>query len=67
MSSKIAITDLPKMGAPAERALLHAGYTRLTQLTRISEKELLQLHGMGPKAMGRLKEAMQLNKLRFRK
>jgi hypothetical protein len=48
----------PKIGNPARRALLGAGYTRLDQLTAVHEKELLKLHGMGPKAMGLLREAL---------
>ncbi len=33
-------TDFPKTGAPAQRALIAAGYTHLAQLTSVSEKEL---------------------------
>jgi hypothetical protein len=44
---------------PALRALHAAGYTRLDQLTTVSERELLALHGMGPKAIGILREALQ--------
>jgi DNA-directed RNA polymerase alpha subunit len=36
---------------PAVRALEAAGYTRLEDLTQVTEKELLALHGMGPKAI----------------
>src|SRR5690242_15715553 len=43
--------DLPKIGAPATRALQSTGITRLKQLTKVTEAELLQLHGMGPKAV----------------
>lgn len=39
--------DLPKLAAPAQRALQSAGITNLTQLTKVSEEELMQLHGMG--------------------
>ena len=51
-------SDLPKIGAPATRALTAGGYTRLSQLTKISEAELLQLHGIGPKAIRLLREAL---------
>jgi hypothetical protein len=44
--------------APARRALAEAGYSRLEQLTRITEAELGQLHGMGPKALRQLREAL---------
>ena len=48
----------PGIGKPATRALTAAGYTHLTQLTQATEAGLLQLHGMGPKAMGILREAL---------
>ncbi len=48
----------PGIGKPATRALAGAGYTRLTQLTQVTEAELLRLHGVGPKAMGILREAL---------
>jgi hypothetical protein len=43
---------------PALRALAGAGVTRLDQLTRKTEAELLALHGMGPKALGLLRAAL---------
>ena len=51
-------TDLPKIGGPATRALNGAGYTRLEQLTQVTEAELMALHGFGPKALHILKEAL---------
>jgi predicted flap endonuclease-1-like 5' DNA nuclease len=51
-------TDLPKIGAPATRALNGAGYTRLEQLTQATEAELMALHGLGPRALRILKEAL---------
>ncbi|MFF0750928.1 DNA-binding protein [Streptomyces sp. NPDC004267] len=51
-------SDLPRIGAPATRALAAAGYTRLDQLAGVSEKELKALHGMGPKALGLLRAAL---------
>jgi len=64
---KQEIIDLPKIGAPATRALLAAGYTRLEQLTKVSEAELSRLHGMGPKALRILGEALREKKLSFAK
>jgi hypothetical protein len=58
--------DLPKIGAPAQRALQSVGITKLAQLTKISEAELLQLHGMGPNALAKLREALKAQKLSFR-
>lgn len=40
--------EFPGIGAPAQRALAHAGYTRLEQLDGVSESDLLELQGMGP-------------------
>lgn len=46
------------MSAPAHRALAGAGYSRLEQLTRVSEAEIAALHGMGPKALDQLRRAL---------
>jgi predicted flap endonuclease-1-like 5' DNA nuclease len=44
--------DFPRrLGRPATSALLAAGYTRLDQLTAVTTKEILALHGMGPKGI----------------
>jgi len=58
--------DFPKIGAPATRALEAAGYSRLEQLTRITEAGLGQLHGMGPKALVILRETLQEKGLSFK-
>lgn len=54
----ISAGDFPKIGQPALRALAGAGYTRLEQLTRVREADLLRLHGVGPKAIRLLKAAL---------
>jgi hypothetical protein len=59
-------TDLPKLAAPARRALLGAGYTRLEQLTEVSEAEVMELHGMGPNALRALRKALEERGLSFR-
>lgn len=52
-------SDIPQnLGKPANRALEGAGYLRLEQVAEVSEKELMKLHGMGPKALERLREAL---------
>ncbi|MEU2244431.1 DNA-binding protein [Streptomyces sp. NPDC018338] len=52
-------TDLPRgIGAPATRALVAAGYTRLSQLVGVPVAELAALHGVGPKALRVLGEAL---------
>jgi predicted flap endonuclease-1-like 5' DNA nuclease len=47
------------IGKPALRALASAGLDRLDQMTRVTEGELLALHGMGPKAIGIIKAALR--------
>jgi uncharacterized protein YdhG (YjbR/CyaY superfamily) len=59
--------DFPKIGAPATRALEAAGYFRLEQLTKLTEAELGQLHGMGPKALGILRETLKAQGLSFKR
>ena len=55
----IADNPLPKgIGQPATRALASIGVTTLDQVIEHSEKDLLKLHGMGPKAIRVLKEAL---------
>jgi hypothetical protein len=54
--------DLAK---PAQRALAGAGYTRLDQLTKVSENDLRRLHGMGPKAIAQLQKALAAHGLSF--
>lgn len=54
-----AADDLPiKLAQPARRALQRAGITRLEQLAALTETELLELHGMGPKAVEQLRSAL---------
>jgi hypothetical protein len=59
-------SDFPKLSAPARRALAGAGYTRLEQLTAVSESELLKLHGIGPSAIPVLRRALDERGLSFR-
>ncbi len=56
---------MPKLSAPARRALEHAGYTRLSQFCDVTEAELLTLHGMGPTAVAALRAALEENGLSF--
>lgn len=58
--------ELPtNIGQPARRALALAGYQRLSQLTEVSEAELLRLHGVGPTAVARLRDALAVQGLSF--
>ena len=59
-------SDLPTgLARPAQRALAGAGYTRLEQLTRVTEDEVLELHGMGHKALDQLRRALAERGLSF--
>jgi replicative superfamily II helicase len=59
-------SDLPiELSNPARRALVEAGYRRLEQLTELSEAEVKQLHGIGPKALDQLRRALGTNGLSF--
>jgi hypothetical protein len=51
-------TRLPKIGAPATRALTAAGLTTLEAVAGVPEKELAALHGVGPIALTKLREAL---------
>jgi hypothetical protein len=52
------MTPLPKIGAPATRALENTGVQSLEDLAEWSEPDVLALHGMGPKAVGILRERL---------
>lgn len=52
-------SDFPAgLSAPAHRALAGAGITRLEQLNGMTEKQIGRLHGMGPKGIRILREAL---------
>ena len=59
-------SDLPNgLSQPALRALIAAGYLRLEQLAKVSEAEVKQLHGMGPKGIDMLRRALEAQGLSF--
>ena len=59
-------SDLPeKLSAPAQRALAGAGIQNLKQLSRFSETEIKQLHGIGPNALKKLHLALAAKGLSF--
>jgi len=55
------------LSQPALRALNDAGVTTLEEAAQHSDKELLALHGMGPKGIRILKEALAERGLGFAK
>jgi hypothetical protein len=61
-------SDLPDgLASPARRALVGAGYLRLEQLTKVTEAEIKQLHGIGPNALKQLRRALEANGMSFAK
>jgi hypothetical protein len=53
-------TPLPAgIGRPATRALTLAGYTTLESIAAAGRSQLLALHGVGPKAIRILQEALE--------
>jgi hypothetical protein len=60
-----SLDTLPKIGAPATRALAGVGITSLGQLAGRSRRELAALHGMGPKALGILEAELTAAGLRL--
>lgn len=57
---------LPRIGKPAERALSLAGVESLADLTAWTERDLSALHGVGPKAVRILSEALAARGLQFK-
>jgi hypothetical protein len=51
-------TRLPKIGAPATRALTAAGLTTLEAVAAVPQHELAAMHGVGPVALAKLREAL---------
>lgn len=56
----------PAIGAPAFRALDRIGITSLSDLSQYTEKELLALHGFGPRALQRIKDSLHQKGLSLR-
>jgi len=51
---------------PALRALVAAGVTTLDQLAQLTEKQLSDLHGMGPKAIKTLRAGLNAKGMDFK-
>ena len=59
------IGDLPPLSRPANSALLQAGITTLAQAADHSARDLLAMHGVGPKAIRLLDAALADHGLSF--
>jgi hypothetical protein len=58
--------DLPaRLAAPARRALAAVSYSHLEQFTELTEADVRQLHGMGPKAIQQIRLALAAKGLTF--
>jgi len=64
-SAQSADNDLPKLAAPAQRALAAANIQRLEQLTHVAEADIKRLHGIGPNALNQLRRALAASGLSF--
>ncbi|MGV3589682.1 MAG: hypothetical protein ACO1OF_21930 [Adhaeribacter sp.] len=57
---------LSELAAPARRALANKGITTVEQLSTFSQKEILQLHGIGKSALPKLQQALAAQNLTFK-
>lgn len=55
------------ISAPAKRALENKGIDTLEKLSKFSEKEILQLHGIGKTSIPKLAGALKEKGLSFKK
>jgi len=53
------------IAAPARRALVDAKLYKVSDLRKISQSDLEELHGMGKSAIARLKVLMNAKKIKF--
>ena len=62
------VTDfLAGLSAPAQRALHNNGVKTIKDLSKLTETEVLKLHGIGKTAIPILQKALKENRLSFRK
>jgi len=54
------------LASPARRALVDAKLYKVSDLRKISQQELEELHGLGKSAVARLKVLMNAKKIKFR-
>ncbi|MEV6814285.1 DNA-binding protein [Micromonospora sp. NPDC051296] len=59
------IGDLPPIGRPANSALMEAGVTTLAQVATHRRRDLLAMHGVGPRAVDILAAALAEHGLTF--
>lgn len=59
------IGDLPRIGRPATRALLHAGITTLAGVAALPRREVEAMHGVGPTTIAILDAALAARGMSF--
>ena len=57
---------LSRLTAPARRAMENEGIKNIRQLSKYTEKELLQLHGLGPSTIPILRKTLAEHGLSFK-
>jgi predicted RecB family nuclease len=57
---------LVQFSAPARRAFENAGIQSLEEVSKFSEKEIRQLHGLGNSTLAKLHQLLEEKKWRFR-
>lgn len=65
MKEKKGVHSFDKLAKPAQRALANAGMNSLDDLSKLSEKEFMKLHGIGKNSLQKLKAEMTENGLSF--
>ncbi len=67
--AEIKPTDvfLATLSAPARRALEHEQITNEEKLAQYTEKQILQLHGMGKASLPKLRQLLDAKGLSFKK
>ncbi|MDX8047213.1 RNA polymerase alpha subunit C-terminal domain-containing protein [Gracilibacillus sp. S3-1-1] len=50
---------LSKLSSPARNALIHEGIDTLAKLSQYTEKEILNIHGIGPASMPPLRASLE--------
>jgi hypothetical protein len=64
--SKLNHGEFPAgLSQPSLRALAGAGIVSLEQVAKLGEAKLLQMHGVGPKTIRQLREALEARGLSF--
>ncbi|MBL8951886.1 MAG: hypothetical protein JNK82_13975 [Myxococcaceae bacterium] len=65
-SAKTPKNFLDALSRPAAAALAHYGYTTLEKLSKLTEKEVLGLHGIGPGSLPTLRRLLKAEGLGFK-